>query len=443
MKTINNFFSVLLILLPLSLISGPAIPDITITFAVLFLLFYLFYNKNIDEIFEFLWFKISFFFWLYLLASSLFAYNIYVALGESIVFLRFLFIPFLIYFFLFNSSKNTKFLFITIFISIIIVILDSLFQFFNYSSEKGFQKDIFGYTPDFAEYNRLTGPFKDLVPGAYVSKFAFIGLVFFHIYIKNIKIRLILIIFYLAFCGYLTFISGERMAFATFGLGILIYILFNRKFNKIYLTSSIALMLILIGTTIKLHPSFNDYIIKESSPIELGLLVEKKFKCNDDATKICSKEVNFQPSFITVIKNFKDSAYGEIYYLALDMYKNNKIFGIGMNNFKILCEGKEMYNSQLDNVGCVTHPHNHYLQWLVETGPIGLILFITYIILIFKHILKNESNYELKLISIVVFTILFWPIMSTGSLTKNWLGVSTFFILGIIIFLDKVQTYKK
>ena len=46
MKTINNFFSVLLILLPLSLISGPAIPDITITFAVLFLLFYLFYNKN-------------------------------------------------------------------------------------------------------------------------------------------------------------------------------------------------------------------------------------------------------------------------------------------------------------------------------------------------------------------------------------------------------------
>ena len=133
MKTINNFFSVLLILLPLSLISGPAIPDITITFAVLFLLFYLFYNKNIDEVFEFLWFKISFFFWLYLLASSLFAYNIYVALGESIVFLRFLFIPFLIYFFLFNSSKNTKFLFITIFISIIIVILDSLFQFFNYS----------------------------------------------------------------------------------------------------------------------------------------------------------------------------------------------------------------------------------------------------------------------------------------------------------------------
>ena len=184
-----------------------------------------------------------------LLASSLFAYNIYVALGESIVFLRFLFIPFLIYFFLFNSSKNTKFLFITIFISIIIVILDSLFQFFNYSSEKGFQKDIFGYTPDFAEYNRLTGPFKDLVPGAYVSKFAFIGLVIFYIYIKNIKIRLILIIFYLAFCGYLTFISGERMAFATFGLGILIYILFNRKFNNDFIFD-------------RINVNFNSTIIK-------------------------------------------------------------------------------------------------------------------------------------------------------------------------------------
>ena len=88
------------------------------------------------------------------------------------------------------------------------------------------------------------------------------------------------------------------------------------------------------------------------------------------------------------------------------------------------------------------HPHNYYLQWMVETGPLGLIIFITYLFFIVKFIVRNNTNYELKLISIIVFVILFWPIMSTGSLTKNWLGVSTFYILGIIIHIHKLRIYR-
>ena len=324
------------------------------------------------------------------------------------------------------------------FLSITFVIIDCLFQFFNYNSEKGFQKDLFGYTPDFAPFNRLTGPFKDLVPGAYVSKFAFIGLVFFHIFIKNINLRLFVIIIYLGFCGYLTFITGERMAFATFGLGLLIYIFFNKKFRRYYLAFSLILMFLLIGLTFKFHLSYNDYTIIESSPVELGLIVEKKYKCNFESSEMCKKQVQFQPSFISVIKNFNLSAYGEIYGLAFKMYKDNKIFGIGLNNFQSLCEEKK-YKKDLKNIGCVTHPHNYYIQWLIETGPIGLILFSIYLVSILLYILKNNSNYELKLISVIVFVILFWPFMSTGSLTKNWLGVSTFYILGLILFLHKIK----
>jgi len=432
------FFSFLLMILPISLITGPAIPDLTITLSIFFLLFYLIYNKYINKILEFSWFKISLFFWAYLILSSFFAYDIFKSVGESIVFLRFLFIPFLIYFLLFNSEKNTKILFLVIFLSVIFVIADCLFQFFNYSSDKGFQQDLFGYTPDFAPYNRLTGPFKDLVPGAYVSRFAFIGLVFFHIFIKNIDLRQIIVIIYLGICGYLTYITGERMAFATYGLGLLIYVFFNKKFKRHYLAFSIILMFLLIGLTLKFHLSFNDFTIKDSSPIELGLIVEKEYKCNFEPSKICKKEVKFQPSFVSIIENFNLSAYGEIYGLALRMYKDNKIFGIGLNNFKILCE-EEKYKKNLINIGCVTHPHNYYLQWLVETGPIGLILFLIYLISVLLYILKNNTNYELKLISIIVFVILFWPIMSTGSLTKNWLGVSTFYVLGLILFMHKIK----
>ncbi len=442
MHRINFFFSFLIILLPISLITGPAIPDITITISVIFLILSHLFKKKIFDLLQFNWFKLSLYFWIYLLLSSFFAYNFYIALTESLIFLRFLFIPLLIYFLIFDSENKKKILFITIFISIIFVIIDSFYQFLNYSSESGFQEDIFGYKPEFAPFNRLTGPFKDLVPGAYVSKFSFLGIIFFHLFIRSIKLKQTLIILYLGICGYFTFISGERMAFATFGLGMFIYILFNKLFNKYILSLSIIFMSLLILITIELHPSYNDYTIKKSSSIELGLIVEKEFICDSNSSKICKKEVNYQPSFFSVIKNFSESAYGEIYLLSLEMYKNNKIFGIGLNNFKNLCENEIAYNNQLKNIGCVTHPHNYYLQWLVETGPIGLIGFIIYLTLLINYVLRKNSDHELKLISIVVFIILFWPIMSTGSLTKNWLGVSTFFIIGIITFINKIEIKK-
>ena len=96
------------------------------------------------------------------------------------------------------------------------------------------------------------------------------------------------------------------------------YVLLNRNFNRLILSSTIILMFIFIAITYVFHPAYNDYIIKESSSIELGLIVEKEFKCNEKSKEICTKNVNFQPSFISVIKNFRESAYGEIYALSLN-----------------------------------------------------------------------------------------------------------------------------
>ena len=49
----------------------------------------------------------------------------------------------------------------------------------------------------------------------------------------------------------------------------------------------------------------------------------------------------------------------------------------------------------------------------------------------------GEKKY--KVISVAVIIIMFWPIMSTGSLIKNWYGVSTFFIVGICMCLSKFR----
>ena len=67
-----------------------------------------------------------------------------------------------------------------------------------------------------------------------------------------------------------------------------------------------------------------------------------------------------------MISNFSSSAYGEIYLLALEMFKDNFITGIGINNYKLLCETNEYYKIKMVNYECASHPHNIYLQWLTE-----------------------------------------------------------------------------
>jgi len=439
MTITRKFFSFFLILLPISLISGPAIPDITITLSSIFFLIYLIYNKNLKYLSAHNWFKTSIIFWLYLLLASLFAFNIFEAFSNSLIFIRYFMIPIILIYFVFEEDFFRRNIINIIFFSISFVVFDTFYQFLNYDSFNGFKSDIFGYVPDFAKFNRLTGPFKDLVPGAYISKFSFIGLIFFSFYFKNYFFKNTLIMIYLAICGYITFISGERMAFATFGLGLMIFLFFSKK-NKVFIFLSIILMFLLIYLSLKLHPSFNDYKIINSSSIEYGLEVEKEYACVKNDSKVCSHIVKLQPNFTDVLKDFNNSAYGEIYFIALEMYRSYSVFGIGLNNFTELCE-TDQFKNKLKNIGCVTHPHNFYLQWLVETGPVGLILFICIIYFMFQHV-KNTPDSSVRLISIITLIIIFWPIMSTGSFVKNWMGISSFFAIGLALSINKLRLDK-
>ena len=435
MEITKKIFCFLLLLVPILLITGPAIPDIIITFSGLFFLILTYFKEYDYQILNFNWFKISIIFWICLIISSLFAFNFITSFTEAIIFIRLLLIPAIILIMVFEYQFAIKLLFVIIFASIVFVIFDCLFQFFNYDSKTGFGSDIFGYVPDNSPHFRLTGPFKDLVPGSYVSRFAFFGLIAIYLFIKNKNLKNFFIITYLGFSGFITYISGEKMAFATFGLGLVIFILFSKK-NKFYYLFSIILMFGLIFFALNFHPAFK-YKIISSSPFHNGLLLEKNLECEDNLDSNCTVIIKSQPKFLQVLKNFNHSAYGEIYLLALNMYKDNLLFGIGLNNYNDLCQ-TEKYEKQLKNIGCVTHPHNLYLQWLIETGPICLFFFILYLYYIIVSINKNQTS-EIRLLSIITMIILFWPIMSTGSLTKNWYGISTFYLLGICISIYKFK----
>ena len=432
----KNLFSYLFLLIPLFLITGPAIPDIVITLGVIFGIFYIFYQKEYENFIKLNLFRISIIFWLSLILISFFSYNKTYSFQDSLIFIRFLLIPFFCYFVFFRDKKFFERLLLILFIIVVFVSIDTLYQFFNYTSKDGFKEDLLGFKSNW--YGRLSGPFGDeLIPGSYLSKFSLFGFVFL-ISKKKLENNIIIQSLYLSIIILVCYVSGERMAFATFSLSLLLLLIFLDGFRKsIILSILIGALFIFLATY--LHPFYNDFNIIESTQYHQGQKIEKFFQCENDTEKICSKIINIQPSFFEVIKNFGTSAYGEIYFLSFKMFIDNPITGIGINNFKYLCNYNELYKNMMINYECASHPHNIYIQWLTEGGLIVFILFILFLFFLVKFIINNTADKKYKIISIVIILIMFWPIMSTGSLIKNWFGIITFFIIGLCMCLSKFK----
>ena len=163
---VEKFSFFLILILPFSLITGPAIPDISITLIGLCFLSLLFFNKQFSNIYTNHWVLISIFFWFFLIFISIFSENKYLAYRDAIIFIRILSIPIFIYFWILNEEYRIKLLTLTVCLAVIFVCLDTIYQFTNYDPAVGFGKDILGFIPKSEFYGRLSGPFENLVPGA-------------------------------------------------------------------------------------------------------------------------------------------------------------------------------------------------------------------------------------------------------------------------------------
>jgi len=179
-----------------------------------------------------------------------------------------------------------------------------------------------------------------------------------------------------------------------------------------------------------------------STHLHQGLTIEKYFDCPEDSSNKCYKIINMQPSFIKVLKNFSSSAYGEIYSVGISMFLDNPITGVGISNYQTTCMNINKYKNMMVNYNCASHPHNFYIQWLSEGGVITFISFLFLLFSILYFLFFGSNNNILKYVSIASILILFWPVMSTGSLIKNWHGVLTFYIIGLCISLNRVKINK-
>ena len=381
-------------------IIGSAILNIYLVSTSIFLVYHLYKKKIFFKILKNLWAKLFIVFFIFIIINSFFANDILSSLKTSGSQIRFfLFSIFLMYFLETNKLPSlVKVLSATN----ILVCLDTIFQYF-------YGSDIFGLTADPVNNPyRLSGPFgKELIVGSYLYHSSLIIFSYFIFSDTKNKYEKIYRIFYCGIIISTIILSGERM-------------------NSILIIVSTFLML-----SLKFENCQKLYLISLFFAfifIFYNLNNTAKFKINH---------------FTSEVSELQYSNHGRLFSSAFDIWKNNLLSGVGIKNFRVVCNQEEINSVTGKKNLCSTHPHNFYFEFLSETGLIGLLLFLSFVFSILwksfgKIILTREP------IMIGCFMILFFylfPFRSSGSFFSTWYG--SFFWIHLGILLSYLNNKKK
>ena len=248
---IKNFPYILIMLFPLGMVIGPLVGEILMGILIIMFLFRITRKKD----FALLNIKfVKFFLIFYLLISinTIISFVEIEQIYKAIAHLRFIIFALAICYFLEQNSKFKKFIFYFTSITLLIVSIDGIYQYFS-------GENILGYSR--YRVDRISGVFNDdLILGSFIGKFLPAILSFYFYVFKN---ESILNKFYLVFLLIVTIftilISGERSSM----LFILIFCFLFLFFINIKVTYKFITILIFIGlifiTLFKNPVLFNRY----------------------------------------------------------------------------------------------------------------------------------------------------------------------------------------
>jgi len=400
--------SLFFVLLPLTLVTGPFLSDLSLSIISIIFLIYCFKNKNFS-FFKKKYFYFFLIFWIYLVLNSLFNNINLDSIKISFFYFRFGVFFIAVYEFIKLNKKIIDYFFDITLVVFTILIIDGYYQYFSGSN-------IFGWPVSYS--HRVSSLFKEeLILGSFISRLwpLFLAiLIYFHSkkklsnIVKKYFCIIILILSYI-----LVFFSGERTAFFLINLALIFIFIFINK----YLLSKIIIVLLTV-LTISSVTIFND---KAKKRIFDQTFSEMNLTNPNEKIYIFSE--NHTHHYITAFRIFND----------------NKFFGVGVKNFRKFCKNENYIVSELS---CSTHPHNNYIQLLAETGLIGFsfifFLFILFSFQIIKHvknkIFKKEYFTDFQICILAGILITLWPIASTGNVFNNWLNIIYYLYIPFLIW---------
>ena len=401
----------LIYLLPLLLVTGPFLPDLTISILSLLFLIYLLLHKNLKFLNKY-YFILFLIFWIFITVNSFFSASL-ISIKSSTTYLRFG--VFLMVFFYFYKKDKDLILNLKrmILITLIIISLDAFIQFFLGQNILGYPKD--SRISSFFGDEKILGSFLIKIVPIYISLYYFLKkkIIFdYHIF------------FILLFCLILIILSAER---SSLGLFLLYCFLLSFMFydNKKYILLVLSVLLILITSATFSKKVYSRFILQ----------VKNQILVPNNADSAISKKNDFY---------YFTEAHDALYRTAFNMFKDKPLNGHGTKNFRLKCkDDKYSYSkkySHSDNwLSCNTHPHNYYIQMLAENWILGfLFLILIYIHFLFLFVKNLFVKKEKKILNFIIISnlVFLWPIVPHGNFFHNWISILLYLNLSIFICMS-------
>jgi len=402
-KLTNKYFLFLFCSIPLSFLLGPAISLaniilINLSFIILVIC------RGDYKFFKSEPIKYLLILYTYLIINSFLSIDSSINIFRNFGFIRFIILFAAVnYFFKYENFYTNVFKF-WLFI-ILLVLSDVCIEQFTGKNILGYNYGIRFINEGQLSYGRVVSFFKDeAIVGGYLLGFYFILSGFLLNKYKNKKIIIPLTIIIAILL--VIILTGERSNSIRALLGFVLFIAF---FKKINLKKKIIFIITLMTLV-----SF--------------------FISNQPYLKI---------RFISNIKSIFDShtIYFDIYKSGLQVFKNNKFFGVGNKNYRVeTCKKTNVLKADnSENYFCQNHPHQIYIELLSEHGLIGsfLILFILYKLVFSKIFNTFFNNNYIKIGSLIYILTMFIPLIPTGAIFGDFLLTLLMINLSIFYALDK------
>lgn len=395
----NFILGYLICLVPLSIMTGPFLPDLIVTLVSMLFLFVVIKNKKF-EYFANNFFLLFFLLYLYLVLSSLLSEFPIHSLKSSLPYIRFIFFSLAVYYILNEDNKFLKKFNYFLIYTFLIALLFGYYQFFNGTNFYGISS---------VNNYRLTLPFNDrMIIGSFLIRLTplLITLIAVNYVDNNKKFYILVSLLFSIFI--LVFLSGERSAILlTFVLSI--YLLFYLPISKIYKLS----FLLIVGISVLL------LLITSSTLKERNL-------------SHTLNQLGLNKSFNRI--HLFSNEHEQLYTSSLLMFLDKPFTGIGPNNFRNLCERNEFTKDGKNGMSCSTHPHNSYLQILSETGLFGLIIYLIIFLKILQRFFNHGSKNPVLILLFGCFIITLWPIVPTLNVFNNWINIIYYLPVGFYLY---------
>jgi O-antigen ligase len=196
-------------------------------------------------------------------------------------------------------------------------------------------------------------------------------------------------------------LSGERTALLLLGFGGLIAALLL-PVRRTWLLGGVACLLVLGGAVALLSP----------------VIFERQVA-----------------SSIHTLTHWSESPYGMLLASDLTLAAEHPVIGLGVGQFKEHCEALYPGDAERITAMCNTHPHNIWMEWLIEEGIIGLILFSCFVFAVLAACLRSSALRTNPAFAgwFISFTLRVWPFMATTGFFSRWGAPPFWLALGCLL----------